>query len=142
MAKKCETKIRGNKEDRALYPIGVVSEMVGISDQTLRLYEKHGLITPKRRNKHRYYSDNDVKWIKCIKAAIHKDKISIEGLKRLLNYAPCWEIRGCNDYIKKNCRAYQSQNLKCWSISNCSSRDVRCNRCIIKRVSSEMIKPE
>ncbi len=32
------------KEDMPLYPIGVVAELIGITEQTLRLYEKHGLI--------------------------------------------------------------------------------------------------
>jgi MerR family transcriptional regulator/heat shock protein HspR len=49
------------KRDTPLYPIGIVAELVGTTDQTLRLYEKHGLIKPARRNKNRYYSDNDIK---------------------------------------------------------------------------------
>ena len=44
-----------------LYPIGIVAELIGTTDQTLRLYEKHGLIKPARRNKNRYYSENDIK---------------------------------------------------------------------------------
>ncbi|MFQ3573574.1 MAG: MerR family transcriptional regulator [Thermodesulfovibrionales bacterium] len=127
------------KDDKALYPIGIVAEMLDISDQTLRLYEKHGLIKPKRRNKHRYYSNNDIKWLRCIKDAIHKDKISIEGLKRLLTYAPCWEIRGCSDYIKQNCRAFTSKDSPCWAAKSgkITLSDMRCKECIIQKVSSE-----
>jgi len=40
-----------------LYPIGIAAELLGATDQTLRLYEKHGLISPLRRNKNRYYSE-------------------------------------------------------------------------------------
>lgn len=131
-----------HKDDKALYPIGIVAEMLEISDQTLRLYEKHGLIKPKRRNNHRYYSNNDLKWLKCIKDAIHKDKISIEGLKKLLNYAPCWEIRGCNEYIKKNCKAFNRSELPCWSTMTTSPPifDTKCQQCIVKKVSSEKIR--
>jgi len=39
------------KKGMPLYSIGVVSELLGTTDQTLRLYEKHGLLTPARRNK-------------------------------------------------------------------------------------------
>ncbi|HYA32233.1 MAG TPA: MerR family transcriptional regulator, partial [Thermodesulfovibrionales bacterium] len=70
-----------------LYPIGVVSELLGTTDQTLRLYEKHGLIKPARRNKNRFYSENDIKWLRCVRDLIHVKKISIEGIKKLLEYA-------------------------------------------------------
>jgi hypothetical protein len=40
-----------DKKEMPLYPIGIVAELIGITDQTLRLYEKHGLIKPARRNK-------------------------------------------------------------------------------------------
>lgn len=48
------------KKDMPLYPIGVVAELMGITDQTIRLYEKHGLIKPARRNRNRFYSENDL----------------------------------------------------------------------------------
>jgi len=55
------------RENLPLYTIGVVAELAGITDQTLRLYEKHGLIKPARRGKDRYYSENDIKWLKCLR---------------------------------------------------------------------------
>jgi DNA-binding transcriptional MerR regulator len=44
------------KKSTPMYPIGIVAELIGTTDQTLRLYEKHGLIKPSRRNKNRFYS--------------------------------------------------------------------------------------
>src|SRR3990172_7929830 len=85
------------KKDIPLYPIGIVAELVGTTDQTLRLYEKHGLIKPSRRNKNRYYSENDIKWIRCIRELIHNKKISIQGIKKLMDYAPCWELTQCSE---------------------------------------------
>lgn len=50
------------------YEIGTFSKMVNISIDTLRYYEKQGLIIPKRSpNNRRSYSDNDIKWINFIK---------------------------------------------------------------------------
>jgi MerR family transcriptional regulator/heat shock protein HspR len=43
-----------------LYMISVVAEMFGVHPQTLRLYEKEGLISPKRIKKQRLYSDEDI----------------------------------------------------------------------------------
>jgi len=78
--------------DHPLFPIGVVAERLGVSDQTLRLYEVKGLVKPARRNGERYYSMNDVQWLTCLRRLIHGEKVSIEGIRMLLQYAPCWEI--------------------------------------------------
>jgi len=43
-----------------LYMISVVSEMLHVHPQTLRLYEREGLVKPKRTNRQRLYSDEDV----------------------------------------------------------------------------------
>jgi len=110
-----------DKSNIPLYPISIASELVGTTDQTLRLYEKHGLIQPSRRNKNRFYSENDIRWLKCLRQLIHDRKISIEGIKKLLNYAPCWEILDCQ--IKETCTAFQDRSKKCWERNH-----MLCNR--------------
>jgi MerR family transcriptional regulator/heat shock protein HspR len=40
--------------------IRIVSEMLNVHPQTLRLYEREGLVVPKRVNRFRYYSDEDI----------------------------------------------------------------------------------
>lgn len=51
---------------RPLYMIRVVSEMLNVHPQTLRLYEREGLVVPKRLNRFRYYSDEDIERINLI----------------------------------------------------------------------------
>lgn len=80
--------------DRPFFPIGVVAERLGISEQTLRLYELKGLVKPGRRNGERYYSLNDLQWLECLRRLIHGEKVSVEGVRMLLKYASCWEIAG------------------------------------------------
>ena len=46
--------------------ISVVSEMLDVHPQTLRLYEREGLITPHRTNKTRLYSEEDVEKLAMI----------------------------------------------------------------------------
>jgi MerR family transcriptional regulator/heat shock protein HspR len=75
-------------------PIGVVADLLGVSEQTLRLYEVHGLVKPARRNRERSYCAGDVRWLGCLRRLIHTEKVSIEGVKRLLTFAPCWKIIG------------------------------------------------
>ena len=122
-----------NDDDRALYTIGVAAELLGTTDQTLRLYEKHGLIKPARRGKNRFYSNNDIRWMQCIRDLIHVEKISIEGIKRLLDYAPCWEIRRCPPNIKASCSAFKQPNKPCWEITRgtCSENSKGCDECIV-----------
>lgn len=53
-------------KDRPLYLISVVSEMLRVHPQTLRLYEREGLITPRRTKKQRLYSESDVERLNLI----------------------------------------------------------------------------
>jgi len=105
------------KKDMPLYTIGVVAELVGTTSQTLRLYEKHGLIKPFRKNKNRFYSENDITWLLCLRELIHNKKISIEGIKKLLNYAPCWEITTCPEERRTKCLAYKDSTKPCWELN-------------------------
>ncbi len=117
-----------------LYPIGIVAELIGTTDQTLRLYEKHGLIKPARRNKNRFYSEDDIKWLRCLRDLIHNKKISIEGIKKLLDYAPCWEITSCPDDRKGKCSAYIDKTKPCWELNRmiCNTDSGRiCEDCVV-----------
>ncbi len=78
--------------DLPVYSIGVVAEHFGVSGQTLRLYESKGLLRPARRNGERYYSTCDIRWIECLRHLIHEDKVSVEGVRHLLHFAPCWRV--------------------------------------------------
>jgi MerR family transcriptional regulator/heat shock protein HspR len=52
---------RAGKGSKPLYMIGVVAEMLNVHPQTLRFYEKKGLLTPSRtEGRTRMYSEDDV----------------------------------------------------------------------------------
>ncbi len=126
----------GEKEKMSapLYPIGIVAELIGTTDQTLRLYEKHGLIKPARRNKNRYYSENDIKWLRCLRELIHAKKISIQGIKKLLNYAPCWEITECSEDRRNSCTAFIDKSKPCWELNRliCNRESGKiCEDCVV-----------
>lgn len=98
-------------DNRALFTIGMAAEILGLHPRTLRSYEKEGLIKPARRGKWRYYSADDIKWIECIREMIHVHGISINALKKLLIYTPCWNIANCSRDRRKLCTAIFSNNL-------------------------------
>jgi len=47
-------------KDRPLYMISVVSRMLRVHPQTLRMYEKEGFVRPSRMGGQRLYSESDV----------------------------------------------------------------------------------
>ena len=102
---------------KKFYTIGEVAKLVGVSVQAIRMYESKGLIMVYRRaSGHRYFTEDDIKRIKCIKRAISEEKISIAGLQRLLALIPCWEIKGCSVEERRRCPAYMNVTAPCWMI--------------------------
>jgi len=87
-----------------LFPIGVVAELLQVTDQTLRVYGKNGIIKPSRRNKDRYYSSNDIVWLKCIRRFLKEDGLNLKGIEKLMRFVPCYEISPCEDCV--NCTAH------------------------------------
>jgi MerR family transcriptional regulator/heat shock protein HspR len=92
-----------------VYPIGVAAQILNVHPRTLRIYEDEGLIKPSRKGNRRYFSQNDVTWIGCIRRMIHEEGISIPGIKKLLRYAPCWEITDCPREVCEPCTAKVDQ---------------------------------
>jgi MerR family transcriptional regulator/heat shock protein HspR len=58
--------MESRNKKQPLYMISVVSRMLGVHPQTLRLYEREGLITPHRTKRSRLYSEEDVERISMI----------------------------------------------------------------------------
>ncbi len=96
---------RGIDPEQPLFSIGTAAAMLEIHPRTMRIYEEEGLVKPFRKAGRRYYSLNDIQWIKCIRYMIHDQGISIAGIKRLLEYAPCWNITECPLEKRKTCTA-------------------------------------
>ena len=93
------------KADVPVYTIGVAARMLGVHPRTLRIYESEGLIRPQYRGARRLFSHNDIQWITCLRAMIHDDGISIPGIKKLLEYVPCWKISDCPREVHETCEA-------------------------------------
>ncbi|CUS76412.1 MerR family transcriptional regulator, heat shock protein HspR [Candidatus Kryptonium thompsonii] len=113
-----------------VFPISVVAERLGISEHTIRMYEREGLIIPyKKESGHRLFSQVDMERIECIKRTISEKKISIAGIRRLLALIPCWEIKGCEDDIKYSCPAYVDYERPCWLHKASLKGDCATNEC-------------
>jgi MerR family transcriptional regulator/heat shock protein HspR len=70
--------------DRALYIISVAAELAGVHPQTLRIYERKGLIEPRRtEGRSRRYSDRDIARLARIQE-LTNDGVSLAGVRRIL----------------------------------------------------------
>ena len=67
-----------------VYMIGVVVSLTQMHAQTIRLYEKLGLVTPQRRNKNRLYSDSDVERLKQIRRFTQEMGVNLAGVEVIL----------------------------------------------------------
>jgi hypothetical protein len=95
-------------------PIGAVAELLGVHPRTIRQYERHGLVAPVRRHGQRRFSQNDVRWLRCVRALIHDRGYNIVGLAKLLQYASCWELRECPEEVRRTCDSARDPAIPCW----------------------------
>ena len=74
-----------SERGRPLYRISVVSEMLALHPQTLRLYEKKGLIRPSRTTgRTRVYSAEDVEEIQLILRLGRELGVNLAGIEIIL----------------------------------------------------------
>lgn len=69
-------------EERAVYIISVAAELSGVHPQTLRMYERRGLLAPKRTSGNtRRYSERDIARVQMIQELTQREGISLAGVK-------------------------------------------------------------
>ena len=74
----------GRRDERALYVISVAAELAGVHPQTLRIYERKGLVEPQRTvGRSRRYSDRDIHRLQRIQE-LTTEGVSLAGVKRII----------------------------------------------------------
>jgi MerR family transcriptional regulator/heat shock protein HspR len=69
---------------QAVYVISVAAELAGMHPQTLRIYERRGLVTPARtEGGNRRYSDEDIAILKRI-SELTDEGMNLEGIRRVM----------------------------------------------------------
>lgn len=75
-------------ESEPCYVISIAARMVGVHAQTLRYYERTGIIEPSRsRGNVRLYSENDVERLRYIKTLREDLGINLAGAEVILRMA-------------------------------------------------------
>lgn len=71
--------------DRPLYAIGVAARLLGVHPQTLRLYEREGLISPFRTEGNtRLYSQGDIEDVRTIMHLTREMGINLAGVELIV----------------------------------------------------------
>jgi MerR family transcriptional regulator/heat shock protein HspR len=71
-------------EERAVFMIGIAAELAGMHPQTLRMYERRGLLRPTRsKGGTRLYSQRDVQRLRRIQE-MSETGLNLTGIERVL----------------------------------------------------------
>ena len=80
------------RSDEPLYTISIAARLVriehpnepSIHPQTLRMYERLGLVTPKRIGKNRLYSEKDIERVRQIQRLTQELGVNLAGVEVIL----------------------------------------------------------
>ena len=75
----------GDPRDRPVYVISIAAELVDMHPQTLRLYERKGLIRPGRSSgKTRLYSERDIEHLREIRRLTQELGVNLAGVEEIM----------------------------------------------------------
>jgi MerR family transcriptional regulator, heat shock protein HspR len=81
-----ESPVRKNRSDgeQAIYVISVAAELAGVHPQTLRVYERKGLLSPQRTSGNtRRYSERDITLLRRIQE-LTQEGLNLAGVMRVM----------------------------------------------------------
>lgn len=71
--------------ERRLYTIGVAASRAGLHEQSLRSYERRGLVMPRRsKGNIRLYSDEDIDQIRFIRRLVDDLGVNLAGVEVII----------------------------------------------------------
>jgi MerR family transcriptional regulator/heat shock protein HspR len=72
-------------ENQPVYMIGVAASLCGVHPQTLRQYERLGLVAPSRvGSKNRLYSENDIRRVRRVQRLTQEMGVNLAGVELIL----------------------------------------------------------
>lgn len=95
-----------------LYSIGVVSELLEVHPETIRTWEKSGVVQPpQRRSGKRFYSERDFKQLQFIHRLV-KEGLTLRAVLYYLRIYPCWKTIDCTGCLHASKEI--SSTKECW----------------------------
>ena len=109
--------------DRPLYIISVAAELVNMHPQTLRLYERRGLVAPKRQGKNRLYSQADIERLMYIQKLTQELGINLAGVEKIIRLQN--ELEEMRHFKEQELLAIQHKLLELESIKEHRQRAIQ-----------------
>ena len=99
-----------------VYSIGVVSELLSVHPETVRTWEKSGVVEPpQRRSGKRFYSEIDYKRLQFVHRLLGEG-LTLRALHYYLRLYPCWKTSDCPSC---QCNSTRTGSTKqCWQDVN------------------------
>jgi DNA-binding transcriptional MerR regulator len=95
---------------QALYPIGIVAELIGVRPETLRVWDREGLVTPSRWRGSRCYSDAGLQRVLFVKHLLDEEGLNLAAVRGYIKLYHCWPIDDCVPCHK----AATANGKPCW----------------------------
>lgn len=118
--------------NRAVYTLGIASQLSGIPAHSIRQYIEKGLLIPfKCESKRHLFSMNDISRLKHIHELIQDRGLNFAGIRALLSMVPCWKIKECGEKDSQKCKRYLMDYQPCWEASKKSlaCKNKNCREC-------------
>lgn len=78
--------VSGPIDDLGVYVISVAAQLAGVHPQTLRIYERRGLLNPKRTSGNsRRYSQRDVDRLRRIQRLTQEEGVNLAGVRIIMD---------------------------------------------------------
>lgn len=90
------------RDDRPVYAIGVVADIMNVHPETIRGWERHGIVCPVRRNGHRLYSNNDLRRLDFVGQLLGSKGLNLAGVRYYLTLYPCWWDGACPSCMQRS----------------------------------------
>ena len=116
-------------DNTPLYLISIVANLLGVHPETIRVWERNGIISPSRRGRWRFYTNNDLKRLYFIKRLI-EEGLNLPAIRHYLRLYPCWHFDNCPACMH---RSSASCAKSCWkeegAFCNVSVDEDSCSEC-------------
>jgi len=101
---------RFSDPDQPIYVISIAAELAGVHPQTLRVYERKGLLTPQRtQGNSRRYSERDVEMLRRIQE-LTNDGLNLAGVLRVMELEDdLKDARRKNERLSQQLRLLQGE---------------------------------
>jgi MerR family transcriptional regulator, heat shock protein HspR len=93
--------------DEPFYTIKIAAELCGMHEQSLRMYERRGLVAPRRSAGNiRRYSDADVEHIRFIKRLVDDLGVNLAGVEVIMHMRQ--QLLESQEKLEQLRRAYEA----------------------------------